>query len=144
MVEVPVVVLLAVSVPSVPMVATDVVVLLHMPPPVASVSNVTDPSHKEKLPSMAVGCVFTVTVVVAAQLPIVYDIVEVPIFMVLAVTVPPVLIVATVVVTLLHTPPPVASVSVMDALWQIGVLPLIAAGKVVTVTTCVATQLPKR
>ena len=140
----PVVVPLAVSVPSVPMVATDVAVLLHMPPLVASVSNVADPSHNEKVPSIAVGWVFTVTVVVAAQLPIVYDTVEVPVLILLAVTVPPVLIVATVVVTLLHTPPPVASVSVMDAPWQIGVLPLIAAGKVVTVTTCVATQLPIR
>ena len=135
---------LAVSVPSVPIVATEVAVLLQMPPLVASVSNVADPSHKEKLPSIAVGCVFTVTVAVAAQLPIVYDTVEVPVLILLAVTVPPVLIVATVVVTLLHTPPPVASVSVIELPWQMGVLPLMAAGKVVTVAICVATQLPIR
>ena len=62
---VPVVVLLAVTVPSVPIPATPLTVLLHVPPPTASVSKVEDPSHKEKLPSIALGCVATVTTVVA-------------------------------------------------------------------------------
>ena len=133
-----------VSTPVVEMVPVAPVTLVHVPPVVASVSAVVSPLHTDSAPVIIAGCRSTVTIVVAAQLPIVYDMVEVPVLIVLAVTVPPVLIVATVVVTLLHTPPPVASVSVIDAPWQMGVLPLIAAGKVVTVTICVATQLPKR
>ena len=50
--------------------------------------------------------------------------------------------VATVVVTLLHTPPPVTSDKFSVKVWQIGALPVIAAGCVFTVTTFVATQLP--
>ena len=51
--------------PSVPMVATVVVTLVQVPPVVASVSKVDDPSHKAKAPDMAAGCVFTVITVVA-------------------------------------------------------------------------------
>ena len=52
-------------------VATEVVTLLHKPPPVASVSVSVNVWHIGALPSIAVGCVFTVTIFVAAQLPIV-------------------------------------------------------------------------
>ena len=134
--------LLAVTVPSVPIVATLVVPLLHVPPAVASVSNVDAPSHNENVPEMAAGCVFTVTTTVAAQLPIVYDINEVPVVVPDPVTRPAVDIVATVVVTLLHVPPLVASDNVSVKPSQIGALPVIAAGRVVTVTILVATQLP--
>ena len=71
MIDVPVVVLLAVTVPSVPMVATVVVTLLQVPPVVASVSKVDAPSHREKIPLMAAGWVLTVTITVDTQLPIV-------------------------------------------------------------------------
>ena len=64
-------VLLAVTVPSVPTVATVVVTLLQVPPAVTSVSKVDAPSHKEKVPLIAAGWVFTVTITVAAQAPIV-------------------------------------------------------------------------
>ena len=47
------------------MVATVVVTLLHVPPAVASVSKADDPSHKENVPDMVPGWVFTVTIVVA-------------------------------------------------------------------------------
>src|SRR5436305_483069 len=119
------------------MVATVVTVLLHAPPATASVSVVVEPSHKEKLPDMAAGWVFTVTIVVTAQLPSVYDITEVPVVVLLAVTTPVPLIVATVVVTLLHTPPAVASDKVIVKPSHMGALPVMAAGNVVTVTTCV-------
>ena len=64
-VVVPAVVELAVTVPSVPTVATMVVVLLHIPPPVASVNAVVKPSHTVAVPVIIAGCVFTVTTVVA-------------------------------------------------------------------------------
>ena len=115
--------------------------LVHTPPAVASVSVVVKPLHTDKLPKIAVGCVFTVTTVVTAQVPIVYDIVDVPTFP--PVTTPPLVIVATVVVTLLHVPPPVASVKFNENVWQIEVvLPEIATGSVFTVTTCVTKQVP--
>ena len=67
MVDVPIVVPLAVTVPSVPTVATVVVVLVHPPPEVASVSAVVAPSHTLAVPVMAAGCTFTVTTVVAVH-----------------------------------------------------------------------------
>ena len=134
---VPVVVLLAVTVPFVPILILRSL-LLQVPPDVASVSSVVEPSHKEKVPDIAAGCVTTVTIVVDAQAPIVYDITEVPIVVVLAVTRPVPLIVATVVVTLLHPPPDVASVSCrVDPSQITPVFPVMAAGCVVTVTTWV-------
>ena len=51
-------------------------------------------------------------------------------------------IVATEVVTLLQTPPPMASVSVSVNVWHIGALPDMAVGCGFTVTTAVAKQPP--
>lgn len=50
-----------------PMVATVRLLLLHAPPPVASVSVVELPVQITELPVMAAGCMFTVTVAAAAQ-----------------------------------------------------------------------------
>ena len=60
--------LILVIVPSVPTVATEVLLLLHPPPVVASVSDIPEPSHMLAEPPpvivIAAGCVFTVTTVV--------------------------------------------------------------------------------
>ena len=57
--------------PGVVIVATDVVMLLQVPPAVASASVMVELAQKGTLPVMAAGCIFTVTVAVDAQLPIV-------------------------------------------------------------------------
>jgi hypothetical protein len=48
-------------------VATDGVVLFHIPPGMASLSVVVDPIHTCNAPVMAVGAAFTVTLAVAVQ-----------------------------------------------------------------------------
>ena len=124
-----------------PMVPTVVLTLVHVPPPVPSVSVVPDRSQMLKAPLIAPGCVFTVTTALATQLPMVYDIKEVPTLR--PVTVPELLpIVPTVVFTLDHTPPPVPSVSVVLARLQKLITPFIAPGCTFTVSTAVDTQLP--
>ena len=119
-------------------VATEVVTLLHVPPPVASDSVSVKVWQIGALPVIIAGWVVTVTIFVATQLPIVYDIVDVPTLILLAVTVPSVPTVATVVVVLLHVPPPVASVSAVVAPSHNVGVPVIATGCVFTVTTVVA------
>ena len=115
--------------------------LLHVPPPVASLSDVVNPTHTDSMPEMAAGWVSTVTMVVTAQLPIAYDIIVVPAPM--PVTTPVVDTVPVAVVALDHKPPDVASVSGSVNVWHIGpVLPVMAAGCVFTVTSCVTKQLP--
>ena len=116
-------------------VATAVVILLQVPPPVASDNVIADVSQKGTFPVIATGCVFTVTICAATQLPIVYDITDVP--TALPVTTPPTVIVATVVVPLLHTPPLMASVSAVVKPTQTEGVPVIAAGCVFTVITVV-------
>ena len=81
---------------------------------------------------MATGAVFTVTTNVAEQLPMVYDIVDVP--AVDPVTVPSVPTVATMMLLLVQTPPVVASVSAVVVPWQITFVPVITAGCKFTVT----------
>ena len=111
-------------------------VLLHKPPPVASLSDVVSPRHTVSVPDLAAGCVTTVTMVVAAHAPIVYDITVVP--TPIPVTTPVVDIVPTAGVTLLHVPPPVASDKFMENAWHTGVVfPVIFTGCVFTVTTTV-------
>src|SRR5207248_2544157 len=100
-----------VTIPPVVIVAIPVETLLQVPPPVASARFVVLPTHTVGVPVIATGVVFTVTVAMATQLPNVYDITDVPALT--PVTTPPAVIVATLVVTLLHVPPPVASVSVI-------------------------------
>jgi hypothetical protein len=90
--------------------------------------------HIGALPVIAAGCGFTVTIFVDAQLPIVYDIVAVPVPA--PVTIPPTTV-ATVVIVLLHVPPPVASVSAVVAPWHTVAVPVIVAGSAPTVTTVV-------
>jgi len=61
--------LLPFTVPSVPTVATIVLELLHVPPPVASVSAVVDPWHMTAVPVIIAGWVFTVTTAVTEHVP---------------------------------------------------------------------------
>lgn len=113
-----------------------------MPPPIAS-DNVVEPPRQTVGAAgvIAVGVVFTETIVAAEQPPAVYKIVAVP--PETAVTTPPAEIVATDGATLLHAPPPVASVSVMllptQTLTGVG---LIADGVGLTVTVVVEEQVP--
>jgi hypothetical protein len=53
------------------MVAIFVLALLHTPPGTASLNVVLVVLQSVVVPSIAVGCIFTVTVVIAVQLPIV-------------------------------------------------------------------------
>ncbi len=48
-------------------VATVVLLLLHVPPPVASLSTEDRPVHALSVPVIAAGCAFTVRLVIATQ-----------------------------------------------------------------------------
>ena len=48
-------------------VATEELLVVHVPPPVVSVSEVVAPVHTVELPVIVAGCVFTVTTRVAVQ-----------------------------------------------------------------------------
>ena len=52
------------TMPDVPMVATPVLLLAHVPPTVAEDSVVVVPAHKEVVPVITAGIALTVTVVV--------------------------------------------------------------------------------
>ena len=132
--------LMPVSTPVVEIVPTAPLTLLHVPPVLASVSAVVSPLHTARVPVIIAGCRSTVTMVVAAQSPMAYEITEVP--TVPPVTTPAVEIAATPPLTLLHTPPLVASDKVMEKVWHTGVLPVIGVGCVFTVTVCVTLHVP--
>jgi len=57
-----------VTVPSVPTLACNVLLLLHVPPAVGSVSEVESVAHTTGVPTMPDGRGFTVTIVVVMQL----------------------------------------------------------------------------
>jgi hypothetical protein len=124
-------------------VATVVLLLLHVPPAVASLNIVVSPKHTFVLPVIGAGNGFTVTVVVMKQ-PNVYVIVVVA--AVVPPNEPPVknpltgLIVAMVVFALLHIPPALASLKVVVRPWHTIVLPVITAGSALTVTVVVEAQ----
>lgn len=123
-----------------PIVATPVEPLVHVPPPVASVSVLVAPTQTVVPPLIAAGTAFIVAVAVARH-PVanVYDIIEVPALT--PVTMPVVEpMVATPVLPLVHMPPPVASVTVVVAPMHALNVPPIAAGLAFTVTTVVALQ----
>ena len=97
---------------AVPIVATEVLLLAHVPPAVASLKVLVAPVQALGVPLIALGDVFTVTTVVVLQLPVVvYVMVVVP--AATGVTIPVFgSMVALVVVLLLHVPPVVASLKV--------------------------------
>jgi hypothetical protein len=115
-----------VIVPSVPAVAMALLLLLHVPPVVLSLSIVVADGQVVPEPVIAAGAGFTVSALLAVQ-PFgdKYIIFAVP--APVAVTKPVTPTVATPVLSLIHVPPLVASVNVKVALWHIGVTPLTAA-----------------
>ena len=123
-----------------PAVATAVLLLLQRPPPAPLVNVVVWPTQVCSMPPIAVGAVFTVTIVVAVQpVPNVYVIVAVPgaTPKVIPVEDP---MVATPVVLLLQVPPP-GQVSVPVVPTHMPVGPVIA-DTAVTVILRVTWQLP--
>ena len=130
----------AVTLPTASIVATAGVTLLQVPPGVRSPSSDVPELQIVVPPVIAAGCTFTVTVAVAAQLPIVYDIMELPDE--IPVTTPVPLTVAMPPLTLVHAPPIVASVRFVDDKSHSVNVPVIAAGSMFTVTVAVEAQLP--
>ena len=124
-----------------PIVAIDVLLLLHVPPPAASVSVVVAPTQTLKAPPMVGGVELMGMVVVVLQ-PVVgsvYVIVVLP--AVLPVTIPVVdPIDAIAALLLVQTPPVVGSVSVRVCPTQRGAAPAIAAGNGFTVSVRVVKQ----
>ena len=125
-----------------PMVATDGLLLVHVPPVVGSVRVVVAPTHTNGVPPIVPGAVLTVTTAVAVQMPpVVYVIVAVPAE--IPVTVPePEPMVAMAGLLLVHMPPVTALVRVVVAPTQTCRVPPMEAGVVTTVTIVVVTHAP--
>ena len=115
-----------VTMPVEPMEAIAELLLLHVPPPVPSNKLVVRPEHTVFVPVIGEGNELTVTTTLAAQAPIVYDIVAVP--FVTPVTTPVTDTEPVPGLTLLHTPLPVASLRLVVRPWHTDKLPDIAAG----------------
>jgi len=111
-------------------VATELLLLLHVPPGSESTSVFVLPKHMLNV-LFEVKAVLTVTTFVAEQLPVVYEIVVVPFTK--PETIPDELTVATEVLLLLQVPPDVAEASDIVVPRQSVVGPLIAAGEAFTV-----------
>lgn len=131
--------------PEVPIVAKAVLLLLQVPPNVPSISEIDVPVHRLPAPPIDAGNEFIFTVVVAVLVqpdPLVtlYDITGVPAAM--PVTIPVVPTDPDEGRLLLHVPPGVTSLKVVDVPTQIFTVPVIAAtvGKGLTVIIVVALQ----
>lgn len=121
-----------------PIVATEVTLLVHVPPGIASLRLVTDPAQTDVLPVMFAGKGFTVTTTDRAQVVgSVYIIVEVPPGAVPVIT-PNASIGATTALELNHVPPDVASVSAIVDPTHTLVGPTIGEGSGLTSTDAVA------
>lgn len=120
-------------------IATVVLLLLHVPPGVASVMAILAPAHTAVGPVIGAGGGFTVTVVVITQpgMARVYVIVAVP---VLIPVITPVerSISAILVLLLVHVPPVMASLRVIELSKHTPGPPLIEGGKGLMVTVVVA------
>ena len=131
--------LIPVTLPVVPTVATDGVLLVQMPPGVASDNVMIVPAHKALAPAMAAVAV-TVTECVTVQPETVYEIVTAPALT--PVTMPAEPTVATVVALLAHVPPGIASDRVEVAPTHKLLAPVMGAVGL-TETLCVATGQPE-
>ncbi len=110
-----------------PTVATSKSELVHTPPVTVLVRVVVAPTHTVGVPPIVGGIAFTVSVAILRQVVgSMYEIVE-P-------------IVATVILLLLHVPPPVALLRVVVAPKQILIEPVINAGVAFTVIIALRTQ----
>lgn len=130
-----------VTFPEASIVARDVFELLHVPPAVASVSEMIDPTQTLVLPDIAAGKGFTVTVITDIQpvAVILYVIVAVPAET--PVTTPVVATtVAMVVLLLVHEPPVVASDRRVVEPTHTDATPVIDAGNGFTVIEIVLRQ----
>ena len=121
------------------MVATALLLLVHVPPPVTSISVVVKPIHTLAVPVMAPGMGFTVMVFVVLQ-PVGskyvitgVDVPDTPVTMPVAEP-----MVASVVIELLQMPPGVVLLKVVVAAIQTVAGPEIADGSGLIVTACVA------
>jgi hypothetical protein len=123
-------------------VATPSEVLLHVPPGEASLRVMLKATQTEDGPVIIAGEALTVTTEVVRHVPIAYVITVVPADT--PETTPPVPIVATAVLLLLHEPPNTASLSVIVVPSQTAWGPRIAVGADATVTTYVDVQLVPR
>ena len=124
-----------------PIVATPVLELVHVPPPIAATRLVVLPIQMMLVPVIADGVAFTVTTAVFTQLPAVYDMVTVP--AATPVTTPvdePT--VAKPVLLLLHVPPVVAQASVVVAPSHTVSVPVIGNGFTLTFIVVVALVEP--
>ena len=121
------------------MLATVVLLLLHVPPVVASVSVVVVPEQMVKVPEIGLGRGFTVTTEVVLQPNVVNVIDEVP-PVPKPLTVPVPVTVATPVLLLVQVPPPEASLSVVVAPSQTVSVPVIATGCELTLISITAVQ----
>lgn len=121
-----------------PIVATELLLLVHEPPLAALASVDVLPMHMPKAPLMEAGAALTVTTTELRQPPpVLYDMVEVPAET--ALTMPDALpMVATVLLLLVHEPPLPEVVSVEVAPVQSAVVPLMPPPDVLTVTTATA------
>ena len=122
-----------------PIVATDVLLLLHVPEPGASDKIALAPLQMCVIPRIAPGCRFTVAMVVVLQ-PVgnVYVILVVPATS--PERIPEVPIVATLRLLLLHVPPEVALLSAVTAPAHTLPVPEIGAGATFTVSIAVLKQ----
>ena len=122
-----------------PTVATDTLLLLHVPPLVISDKEVVDPAQNDKVPDIPIGTGFTVITLVALAVP------QPPVTVYVAVSTPTVTPVTTFpaivafALLMLHVPPLTASVSAMFAPVITVAAPVIVPADVAfTVTTCIA------
>ena len=124
-----------------PIIATEVLPLSHVPPPLASVKVADTPEHTSAGIEMAAGSGFTVIILVTGlQDNVVYDIVVVP--KATPVTTPVAEMVAAAVLLLVHAPPAVVFARVIVVPGQTVDGPVIAAGIGLTLTMVVAVQVP--
>jgi hypothetical protein len=120
--------------------AIDGVLLLHVPPPVALLKAVVEPTHAVVLPVIPAGALVTLTTAIVAQPAAdVYVIVDVPGTIVVTMPVDASMV-ATVRSPLLHTPPVVVLLSVSGLPAHALIVPVIADGVAFTVTTAVVAQ----
>lgn len=125
-----------------PMMATDPLLLVHVPVPDALVSVVVVPEQSVREPPIAAGSATTVTVRVATQPSAdVNVIVVVP--AATPVTMPVVASTPAIAVLALPQVPDAVLVTVVDAPWHIEAVPPIAGGSALTVTTRVAEAVPQ-
>ena len=122
-----------------PMVATEVVLLVHVPPDGVELYVTLSFEQNTFEPLIAVGVVLTVTTAVRKQdvAVMMYDIVVVPALTPVTIPVPEPMV-PTAVLLLDHVPPPVELVKAVIEPAHTDSVPLIAFGKAFTVTTRVA------